>query len=86
MFSLDVQLITLKKADSDLREVGIPVTGIYMPTDTTDAGIEIDGKYILHIAPYQEPGLYLDRVESPGEEIASFSSINTLIQYIMENT
>lgn len=86
MFNLDAQLVTLKKADSDLRSVGIPVTGIYMPTDETDAGIEIDGKYVLHIAPYQEPGLYLDRVESPGEDIASFSSIDTLIQYIMEET
>lgn len=82
---IEIQELILKRAHKELTDVGIPVTGIYLPTADTDAGLEIEGKYILQIAPYEEPGLFLDKVSDPGEEIASFREITTLIQFIMED-
>lgn len=86
MYQLEKQEVILKKMYDELRSAGIPITGIYLPTSMTDAGLEIDNKYILHIAPYQEPGIFLDEVQSIGESIASFSSAKLVIQYIMEET
>lgn len=81
-----IQEAMLKKAYKELSDVGVPITGIYMPTEDTDAGLEINGKFVLHIAPYEEPGLFLDDIKHPGESIASFSTINTLIQFMMEDS
>lgn len=74
----------LKKTVDELKSVGIPVTGVYMPASDTDGGIEIDSQYVLQIAPYHDPMFLLDVVESPGEEIASFSNTSQLIQFLME--
>lgn len=74
----------LKRTIADLQAVGIPVTGVYMPGNESDGGIEIDNQYILQIAPYHDPQFLLDVVESPGEEIASFSTTGQLIQFLME--
>ena len=74
----------LKRMISELVSCGIPVTGVYMPSEETDGGVEIDGTYVLHIAPYHDPQFLLDVVESPGEEIASFSDIGELLSFLME--
>lgn len=85
MMTIEEQTVVIKKADAELREAGIPVTGIYLPTQDTDAGLEIDGKFVLHYAPYEEPGFFLDHIKEPGESITSFSSISSLIQFMMED-
>lgn len=74
----------LKRTIKELTHVGIPITGVYMATGETDGGVEIDNQYVLQIAPYHDPIFLLDVVESPGEEIASFSNTTGLIQFIME--
>jgi hypothetical protein len=74
----------LRKTIDELKAVGVPVTGVYMPASDADGGIEIDGQYILQIAPYHDPMFLLDVVESPGEEIASFSNTSQLIKFLME--
>lgn len=81
---LTQQAALLKKVISELEEVKIPVTGVYMPSEQYDGGVEIDGQYVLQIAPYHDPLFLLDVVESPGEEIASFSTTDGLIQFLME--
>lgn len=68
----------------ELNAAGIPITGVYMPSQDTDGGVEIDRQYVLQIAPYHDPMFLLDVVESPGEEIASFSNPQALIQFLME--
>ena len=82
--NLHQQSQLLKKTIEELKEVGIPVTGVYLPTSDTDGGAEIDNRYVLQIAPYHDPMFLLDVVESPGEEIASFSNASQLIQFLME--
>ena len=74
----------LKKTIADLSKVGIPVSGVYMATGETDGGVEIDNQYVLQIAPYHDPIFVLDVVESPGEAIANFSTVDGLIQFLME--
>ena len=78
------QLQYVKQIKKELEDVGIPVTGVYEPSNAADGGIEIDGKFVVQYAPYHEPRILLDRVESPGNEIASFETINGLIKYLME--
>ena len=83
--SLKSQKDCLRRMIGELSSVGIPITGVYMPTDEVDGGLEINRMYVLQIAPYHDPQFLLDKVELPGEEIASFTSLDTLIQFIMEN-
>lgn len=82
--NLEQQKNMLKKIASELKEVGIPVTGYYMPSETTDGGLEIDRQYVLQVAHYHNPPLILDVIESPGNEIAAFTEVNDLIKFIME--
>jgi hypothetical protein len=70
----------------DLKKAEIVVSGMYIATAETDAGLEIDGKYVLQFAPYYTPKYLLDKVESPGEDFLSFSDINTLIEYLLESS
>lgn len=81
---LSDQVQYIKHIVNEFNKVGIPVSGMYMPSEDTDGGVEIDGKFILHYAPYHEPRLLLDRVESPGNEIASFETVDSAIKYFME--
>jgi hypothetical protein len=74
----------LKRTIDELHKVGIPVTGVYMPTGEADGGVEIDNQYVLQIAPYHNPPFVLDVIGSPGEELASFSNGGQLIQFLME--
>lgn len=82
--NLHQQKEVLKRTITDLQQVGVIVTGVFMPTGETDGGVEIDNQYVLQIAPYHNPPFVLDVVESPGEEIASFSNSGELIQFLME--
>lgn len=82
--NLNQQKQLLKMVIEELVLSNIPVTGIYMPEDTIDGGIEIDFRYTLQIAPYHDPIFIVDFVEYPGEEIASFSTVPEMITFIME--
>ena len=82
--NLQQQKELLKIVINELTSVNIPITGVYMPSQETDGGLEIDGQYVLQIAPYHDPIFVLDVVESPGEDIASFANPSELIKFIME--
>jgi len=82
--SLKSQNDCLRRMIEELKGVGIPITGVYMPSEESDGGLEIDDTYVLQIAPYHDPQFVLDVVECPGEEIAMFSSIGELITFLVE--
>jgi len=83
--SLKSQNDCLKRMIDELSAVGIPITGVYMPSEEFDGGLEIDDTYVLQIAPYHDPQILLDKVELPGEEVASFTGLDQLVKYLMEN-
>ncbi len=83
--SLKSQNDCLRRMIAELSAVNIPVTGVYMPSEETDGGLELDGLYVLQIAPYHEPQFILDKANAPGEEVATFTGIGELITYMMEN-
>src|SRR5665213_434102 len=81
--SLKSQNDCLRRMIEELKGVGIPITGVYMPCDEYDGGLEIDDTYVLQIAPYHDPQFVLDVVESPGEVMVVFSKIGGCVQFFM---
>lgn len=63
-----------------INDAGIEITGIYMPTEETDAGLELMGKYVLQIAHYHVPPVILDDLMQ--NEIACFEDVNQLIEFL----
>jgi len=68
----------------ELEHMGVPLTGFYVATRETDPGIEIDSKYILQYCYYSSPLYFLDKVESPGEEIFACNDLNEVVQFLRE--
>lgn len=81
---IEAQKRMLKLVINELSAADILITGIYMPSDENDAGIEISNKYVLQIAPYHSPHLIVDRIESPGKTLKTFSTTNELISWLIK--
>lgn len=63
-----------------INDAGIDITGIYMPTDDTDPGLELEGEYVLQIAHYHSPPYVLDDLNQ--NEIACFQTLDQLIGFV----
>lgn len=82
MLSIQKQKDMLKTTIEELESAGVLITGVYMPTSDTDAGVEIDQKYILQIADYHTPNLILDTLDL--QEVGEFDTTSSLISFLME--
>jgi len=79
--------VNLAMIYSSLMDVGAPITSILPNSDYSNGGLFVDNKYLVQLSKISSQPIILSVVENNGElfDAGSFDSIDTLIQYIMEN-
>jgi len=79
---INAQRRTLKLLHDELLDMGVRITGIYMPSAITDGGLEISNKYVLQLAPYHTPHILLYMGRDVEDDYKEFNTSSELIKWL----
>jgi hypothetical protein len=70
-----------------LNNVGIPITQVFFASENTEDGIIANKIWLIRVAKNQKELILLDEISLSGtiNIVSSFTSIDDLLQFVMEN-
>jgi hypothetical protein len=71
---------------SEIDSVGIPITNVHLCSELSHGGFEVDNKYLIQLPKYDVDSIIISQIQD-GElfDLSPISSVDLLIQFIMEN-